>query len=134
MKKFVLSLGFGFVVNNIVATLVAAIILRPLLGQFWENTIRTDAQGLAFPSLLSGYFVLTLLMVVGYKYFSMQGSWLKKGVVWGLLIGGATFLSGHLITAGWSIIPSLPMFISGILDMLAPVATGVVISYVYRNE
>lgn len=134
MKKIALSLGFGFIVNNVVATLVAAVILRPLLGQFWENTIRTDAQGLAFPSLLSGYFLLTLLMVIGYRYFSMQGPWLKKGVAWGLLIGGAAFLSGHLITAGWSVIPSFPMLISGILDMLAPIATGVVIGYVYRNE
>lgn len=134
MRKFALSLGFGFIVNNVVATLVAAVILRPLLGQFWENTIRTDAQGLAFPSLLGGYFLLTLFMVIGYKYFSMQGSWLKKGTAWGLLIGGAAFLSGHLITAGWSIIPSFPMLISGILDILAPVATGVVIGYVYRNE
>lgn len=83
MRKFALSLGFGFIVNNVVATLVAAVILRPLLGQFWENTIRTDARGLAFPSLLGGYFLLTLFMVIGYKYFSIQGSWLKKGTCGG---------------------------------------------------
>ncbi len=134
MKKFVLSLGFGFVVNNVVATLVAALILQPLLNPLFANTVRTDAQGLAFFPLLGGYFILTLLMVVGYKYFSMRGPWLKKGAAWGLFIGGAAFLSGHLITAGWSIIPSLPMLISGMLDMLAPIATGIVIGYVYRNE
>lgn len=133
MRKFVLSLGLGFIVNNAVGALVAAVVLQPLLNPMFVNTVRTEEQGLAFPSLLGGYFLLTLLMVIGYRYFSLRGGWLKKGVAWGLLIGSATFLSGHMIVAGWSILPSLPMLISGILDILAPVAAGVVIAYCHGN-
>ena len=134
MKKFILSLIFGFIVNNVVATTVAMFILNPLLDPMFEGTVRPQEAGLEMPSLLSGYFLLTLLMVVGYRYFSLDTDWLKKGIAWGLLAGGLTFLSAHLIVAGWSIIPPAPMLISGILDILAPLATGIVIASFYRNE
>ena len=134
MKKFSLSLGLGFIVNNLVATLVAMFILNPLLNPMFNVAVRTPKDGLEMPSLLSGYFLLTLLMVLGYKYFSLEANWLRKGIIWGLLIGGISFVSGHLIIAGWATIPPKPMLISGIFDTLATVATGIVIAYFYRNE
>ena len=134
MKKFTLSLGLGFIVNNVVATMIAMFILNPLLNQMFNGTIRTQKDGLEMPSLLSGYFLLTLFMVIGYKYFSLNTKWLKKGAIWGLLIGGIIFIAGHSIVAGWAITPPKPMFISGILDTSATVATGIVIAYFYRNE
>ncbi|WP_430906621.1 hypothetical protein [Maribacter sp. 2-571] len=134
MKKFTLSVILGFIVNNVVATLVALFVLNPLLNPMFKGTLRTAEDGLEMPSLLSGYFMLTVLMVIGYKYFALDARWIKKGIGWGLLIGGATFLAGHLIIAGWAAIPPKPMFISGILDILATVATGITIAYIYRNE
>jgi len=134
MKKFSLSLGLGFIVNNVVATLVAMFILNPLLNPLFRGTVRTQEDGLEMPSLLSGYFLLTLFMVIGYNYFSLNTTWLKKGITWGLLVGVITFLSGHLIIAGWATIPPKPMLISGILDTLATVATGIVIAYFHRDE
>lgn len=134
MKRFSLSLGIGFIINNIVATMIALFILNPLLNPMFNEAIRTQEDGLEMPSLLSGYFLLTLLMVIGYKYFSLDAKWLKKGIVWGLLIGGITFVAGHLIVAGWATIPPTPMFISGILDTLATTVTGIIIAYFYRNE
>jgi hypothetical protein len=134
MKKFSLSLGIGLIANNIVATLVAMFILNPLLNPIFEGAVRTHEDGLEMFSLFSGYFILTLLMVIGYKYFSLKVYWLKKGIVWGLLTGGIVFVSGHLIVAGWATIPPKPMFISGILDTLATITTGIVIAYFYRNE
>ena len=134
MKKFSLSLGFGFIINNVVATLIAMFVLNPLLNPMVHATVRTQEDGLEMPSLLGGYFLLTFLMVLGYKYFSFNAKWVKKGIVWGLIIGGIIFISGHLIVAGWAIIPPIPMFISGIFDTLATVATGIVIAYFYRNE
>jgi membrane protein YqaA with SNARE-associated domain len=73
-------------------------------------------------------------MVIGYKYFTVNAKWLKKGAIWGLLVGGMTFVAGHLIVAGWATIPPKPMLISGILDTMATVATGIVIAYFYRNK
>lgn len=134
MKKFGLSLFLGFIVNNIVATMIAMFILNPLLNPMFNGAVRNQEDGLEMSSLLSGYFLLTLFMVIGYKHFSLGTKWLKKGIVWGLLIGGITFVSGHLIVAGWATIPPTPMFISGILDTLATVATGIVVAYIYRNE
>lgn len=134
MKKFSLSLGVGFIVNNVVSTMVAMFILNPLLNPMFNGSIRTQEDGLEMPSLLIGYFLLTLFMVVGYKYFSFEAKWLKKGLIWGLLIGGITFLAGHLIIAGWATIPPTPMLISGIIDTLATIAAGIVIAYIYRDE
>jgi hypothetical protein len=134
MKNFSLSLGFGFVVNNVIATITAMLILNPLLNSMFNGAVRTEEEGLEMASLLSGYFLLTLFMVLAFRYFSLEAHWLKKGLIWGLLIGGITFVAGHLIVAGWATIPPWPMLISGVLDVLAPVATGVVIAYFYRNE
>lgn len=78
MKKFALSLGLGFIVNNLVATIIAMLILNPLLNPMFNGMIRTQEDGLEMPSLLSGYFLLTLFMVIGYKYFSLDAKWLKK--------------------------------------------------------
>ena len=134
MKKFSLSLVLGFITNNVVATMIALFILNPLLNPMFDGAVRTQEDGLEMPSLLSGYFILTLFMVIGYKHFSLDVNWLKKGIAWGSLIGVIIFTSGHLIVAGWATIPPKPMLISGILDTLATVATGVVIAYIYRNE
>jgi len=69
-------------------------------------------------------------MVVGFKYFSIPGtSFMKKGLLWGLFCGLLSFFSDHLIIAGWSRLPVVPMFVSGMTDMLAPIATGIVIAY-----
>lgn len=132
MKKFSLSVLLGFFANNLVGTLVALLILNPLLNPMFGDKIRTPEAGLEMPSLLGGYFILTLLMVTGYQYFSYSAFWLKKGIIWGAITGGIVFLSGHLIVAGWSVLPPKPMLISGVLDTLATIATGVVIAYFYR--
>jgi len=132
MKKFLLSLGLGFVGNNIVGTLIAMLVLAPLLNPLFGETLRPEDE-LQFFSLFAGYFIQTLLMVIGYQYFSFKASWLKKGIAWGAFCGGLTSLSDHLITAGWSVLPPIPMFLSGILDIMAAVATGIIIAYFYRN-
>ena len=134
MKKFSLSLGVGFIMNNAVATLIAMFILNPLLNSMFNGVVRTQEDGLEMPSLLSGYFLLTLCMVIGYKYFSLDTKWYIKGIIWGFLVGSITFIAGHLIVAGWAITPPYPMLISGVLDTLATVVTGIVIAYFYRNE
>ena len=134
MKKFSLSLVLGFIINNVVATMIAMFILNPFLNPMFNGVVRTQEEGLEMPSLLSGYFILTLFMVIGYKHFTLDAIWLKKRILWGLLIGGITFVAGHLIVAVWATIPPIPMFISGILDTLATVATGIFIAYIYRNE
>ena len=55
MKKFSLSLLFGFIANNLVGTLVAMFILNPLTHDMMQETSRKQDE-LEKPSLLAGYF------------------------------------------------------------------------------
>lgn len=134
MKKYILSLSIGFVIMMIVAILVAQASAPFLSGLFGETIRKENQDGLLMPALLGGYFSLTLFMTFGYKYFfAHQTDWVKRGLAFGLFCGLIAIFSDHLIIAGWSRLPILPMFVSGITDMLAPVATGVVISYFQKN-
>jgi hypothetical protein len=130
MKKFSISLGLGFIVNNLVGTLVAMFILAPLLNPLFGDTLRSE---LNMPSLLGGYFLQTLFMVIAFPFVTFSTNWVKQGLAWGALAGGLTFLSDHMITAGWSVLPVTPMIISGFIDILAPLATGLLIAYIYKN-
>ncbi|NQX80638.1 MAG: hypothetical protein HRT66_01410 [Flavobacteriaceae bacterium] len=132
MKKFSLSLLFGFIANNLVGTLVAMFVLNPITHEAMVGKTRSQDE-LEMPSLLAGYFILTLIMVLAFPYFKITGSWLKKGVVWGVVSGGMAFLSVYLIIAGWSILPPKEMFISGIVDISSTIAAGIVIAYFYKD-
>ena len=130
--NFILSLVIGFIVNNAVGALVAKLILNPILGEATAAISRKPGE-MEMPSLLGGYFLLTLIMVVVYPYFGFQGSWLTKGLVWGLIAGGIVFVSGYQIVAGWAILPPKPMLISGIADSASTIATGIVIAFFHRH-
>lgn len=133
MKKFSLSLLIGFITNNVVGTIVAMFIVNPLTHHMMSQFERKEGE-LEMPSLLAGYFILTLIMVLAYPYFNLKSSWLKKGTIWGLISGGMSFLPVYLIIAGWSILPPKAMFISGIIDMSSTIVTGIVIAYFYRKD
>ena len=134
MKKYILSLSIGFVVMIVMSILVAKI-SAPFLSELFGETIRKEGQdGLLMPALLGGYFLLTLFMTIGFKNsFTNITSWKKRGLIFGLFSGLIAIFSDHLIIAGWSRLPVLPMFISGITDMLAPIATGIVISFFQKD-
>ena len=133
MKKFLISTIGGFLINNAVATAVAMALLNPLLDHHFKGTVRTMEQGLNLVALLSGYFLLTLLMVWLYPKIEWKKGWLSNGLTFGMATGGFVFVSGHLIVAGWSVISAFPMFVSGVLDCLTTMASGVFIAFVYRN-
>jgi len=57
----------------------------------------------------------------------------RHGATIGLALGLAVFLGDHLVTAGWSKLPALPMLISGGLDAFAVMAGGVAIAMVQRS-
>jgi hypothetical protein len=130
MLQFGLSLLFGFIVNNVVGTLVARFIANPLTRNVMSKFER-EKEDIKFPPLLGGYFLLTLIMVLAYPYFGLEASWLIKGIIWGLFSGGMSFVSVYLIISGWSILPPKEMLISGIIDILSTIATGIVIAYIY---
>ncbi len=135
MKKYILSLGVGFVTMMIVAIIVAKV-SAPFLADLFGETIRKENKdGLLMPAFLGGYFLLTLFMTFGFKHFKTNLTcWKKKGLLFGLFIGLIAIFSDHLIIAGWSRLPIFPMFVSGIADMLAPITVGLVISYFQKEN
>ena len=133
MNRLIQTLIVAFITNQATATLIAIFILNPWLNPMFEGMVRTQEMGLQHTALTSGYFVLTLLMTLGYKSFSFQANWLLKGIIWGTVCGGMVFFSGHLIVAGWSVIPTLPLLFSGILDTISAIVTGIVIAYFYKH-
>lgn len=132
MLQFGLSLLFGFMVNNIVGILAARFIASPLTSDVMSKFERKKEE-IKMPPLLAGYFLLTLIMVLAYPYFGLEASWLIKGAIFGLFSGGMSFVSVYLIISGWSILPPKEMFISGLIDILSTVATGLVIAYIYSS-
>ena len=133
MKKIALSVIGGFVTNNTVATVVALLILNPLLNPSFEGTVRSMEQGLNTVPLTGGYLLLSVMMTWLYRQINWTYHWATNGLILGSVTGSIVFVSGHLIVSGWSILPATPMFISGILDCLATIAAGIFIAFIYRH-
>ncbi|MEM7374414.1 MAG: hypothetical protein AAF587_37820 [Bacteroidota bacterium] len=133
MKKFSLSLIVGFIVNNVVGTVVAMFISRPLFHQMMSEFERKPEE-FEMSLILLGYFLLTLMMVLVYPYLNLPGTWLKKGATWGLIAGVMSFVSIYSMISGFSILPPKPMILSGIIDISSTVATGIVIAFIYRTR
>lgn len=130
MLQFSLSLLFGFIVNNLIGTLAARFIGKPLVHGTMSKFERKK-EDLKMAPLLAGYFLITLMMVLAYPYFALEASWLVKGTVLGLFSGVMSFVSVHLVISGWSILPPKEMLISGLIDTISIVATGISIAYIY---
>jgi len=132
--KWILPLGMGYVVTNVVATTLAVAILQPLVSPMFGLYIRTDADGLAFAPLLVGYLVITTALVwLMPRVKSGRSGWLHGAVI-GLVLGAAVFLGDHLVTAGWSKLPALPMLLSGLVDALAVMAGGIMVAVVQQRQ
>lgn len=134
MMKWIIPLGMGYVVTNIVATAIAVAVLQPVVSPMFGMYIRTDADGLAFAPLLVGYLVITIVLAwLMPRVKSGRSGWLHGAVV-GLALGTAVFLGDHLVTAGWSKLPALPMLLSGLVDALAVMAGGIVVAILQRRQ
>lgn len=133
MNKWILSLGIGYVVTNAVATALAIGILQPIVSPMFGVYIRTNADGLDFAPLFVGYFIITTVLVWLMPLVNSGHSGWLHGAVVGLGLGTAVFLGDHLVTAGWSKIPALPMLLSGFIDTLAVMAGGIVVAVVQQS-
>lgn len=123
VRRMIISLAAGYVVTFVVAT-ISAIAMRSLISPLFGAYIRTDADGLAFLPMVTGYLAVAaaLVWIVSRVKTSATG-WLHGAMV-GAVLGSAVFLGDHLITAGWSKLPALPMLISGVIDIVAVIAGG----------
>jgi hypothetical protein len=133
MNRTLFSILGGFLAMFVTATAIA-IGMRPFAAPMFGPFIRTDADGLAFAPLVAGYLIVTCILtwLVAHTTTSTKG-W-RHGAMVGFALGLAVFLGDHLVTAGWSKLPALPMLISGGLDTFAVMAGGIVIAMIRRTE
>lgn len=124
MRRWVLAIPAGFLAMFVAATVIA-IVMRPNVSPMFGPFIRTDVDGLAFVPLVAGYAVITCVLAFLTPRVSTGLTGWRHGAAVGLSLGIAVFLGDHLVTAGWSKLPALPMLISGALDSLAVVMGGV---------
>lgn len=116
--KFIAAILAGTIACLVTGTMIA-IAMQPFIAPHLAPHIRTEEQGLLFPALLSGYFVigamLTILAALT-EVSSRSWTWVLQT---GAVVGLAVFLGDHLITAGWSQLAAVPMAVSGVLDSLS---------------
>lgn len=123
MNRRLLAGPVGFVAMFVAATVIA-IAMRPFVSPMFGPYIRTDADGLAFLPLMAGYAVVTAVLAWLLPRVSTGQLGMKHGATVGIALGLAVFLGDHLITAGWSKLPAVPMLLSGFLDAFAVMAGG----------
>lgn len=129
MRRSVLAAVGGFVTMFFAASGIA-VAMRPWIGPMLAPYVRSDSEGLAFVPLISGYIVIAA--VVGWlspRVESGQRGW-RHGAFVGLSVGVPVFLGDHLVTAGWSKLPALPMVLSGLMDSLSVGAGGIVVALI----
>lgn len=127
MRKTLLTTFVGFLCMMISATFIA-LAMRPLVGPMFGELARSDAEGLNFFALLFGYLIVAIVLVWFVPRVQTKSQGWMHGLKVGAALGLAVFLGDHMVTAGWSKLPSVPMFISGALDTLAVVIGGVVVA------
>lgn len=131
MSRILLSIIAGFLAMFVTATAIA-IGMRSHVAPMFGPYMRTDADGLAFAPLVGGYLVVTCALAWFVPRVSAEASGWSRGAIVGFVLGLAVFLGDHMVTAGWSKLPALPMLISGVLDAFAVMVGGAVIATVQR--
>ncbi len=121
----------AFVAMQVAATLIALSYPRFLPPEF-AAFVRTKQEGLHMPSLLGGYFVVTLALV--FFYTRVRPTSRAGAALLGYILYLAVFLGGHMVTAGWSKVPSWPMAWTGFFDALIGPLGGLVLDLVCRGR
>lgn len=115
------------VVGGIIAMAMSPVVV-PLFGAFVRDP---NKEGLNAPTLVGGYFVIALMLAMLHRQLVLPSR--RSSAVFGLMLGFAVFLGDHLVTAGWSSIPALPMLISGVVDPVALALGAVVFAVISPN-
>ena len=133
MKKHIIASLLGLLATFIANTILAMAIIGPFLNAKIGISRDPDKDGLNFPAILMGYFLLTVVLV--WLVPIVKGkTWLQKGLTAGAMTGLAVNVAGHLVTAGWSIADGTSMLLAGIIDSFATVIGAIVIAFILRNN
>lgn len=133
MNRYLLAIPVGFFVMFVAASSIA-VAMRPLVSPMFGSLVRSDAAGLALGPLLGGYFVVTCALAWLIPRVKCVSVTYRHGAEVGLVVGLAVFLGDHLVTTGWSTLPTKPMLISGCFDSLAVLASGAAMARCFSGD
>jgi hypothetical protein len=129
-NKYII-IGIGFLVTLFANTFLAMFVLQNFSSSLLIS--RTMEQGLNFPALLSGYFLVAVFMY-WLNCINKKNTYLRTGVENGLATALAFNVAGYLVVAGWSIASAPHMLLASIVDSFATVFGSVVIAYlIYKR-
>jgi hypothetical protein len=133
MSKQVIATIVGFIATFIANTALAMTIIGPFFNAKLGISRNPEKDGLNFPAILGGYFLLTLFMVWLTPLIKGK-TWLQRGLTVGIATGLSVNVASYLIVAGWSVADGTAMLFSAIIDSFATILGALVISYFLRNN
>lgn len=133
MKKNLTALVIGFLVTFIMNSVLAMTIIGPMLNNEIGISRDPEKDGLNFPAILSGYLLLTGVMLWLTPRVN-EKIWWRQGLLTGAMTGLTVNVAGHLIVAGWSVAGGTPMLLAGIIDSFATIFGALVIAFILRSR
>lgn len=134
MQRYIIAIFTGFIAINVLSALSAMLVLQPTINHLLLPHIRSQEEGLNFPSLTMGYLIITLGILFTLKNFKAGRGWLQKSFYVGASIGLSVCLGDHLVTAGWSKLHMGAMAFSGIVDTIPLLSATVCMGYFLRKD
>ncbi|MDX2470337.1 MAG: hypothetical protein QNL04_07155 [SAR324 cluster bacterium] len=121
------------------ATLTSAIAMWLLAGlwhgviqpQFYEVAAKTEHEGTGIIAL--AYLILGLLMAYLYPRFTYSGGFVKKGLIFGGLIGVLWVFPHGLAMAGAHGEPLVYVFKNSLWHLVEQAFGGLVIAWIYKK-
>lgn len=133
--KNIIATVLGFFVTLFANTLLAMFVLQ----NFSEELLisRTLGQGLNFPALLSGYFLVGVFMVwlmnIAYKSKDPQETWLQVTIKTGVCTALVFNVASYLVVSGWSIASAPHMLLAALIDSIATILGALAIGFYFKK-
>lgn len=134
MKNNLIAWLIGTIALNFTSAMGAMLILQPTVNHLLQPHIRSQADGLNFVGLLVGYAIMSATIVLIFSNLKNGQSWLKRGLLYGAILGFGVCIGGHLVVSGWSYLQMGPMTFSGFVDAISFTISSIAISFFVREN
>jgi hypothetical protein len=130
MKNYIAVVA-GFLVTLFANTFLAMFVLSGFSSDFGIS--RTMEQGLNFPALLIGYFLVGVFMTWLTKKIE-NINWIKTGLQVGLMTALAFNVAGYMVISGWSVAHGGYMLFAACVDSVATILGALTISFTLHRK
>ena len=130
MKKNILALCSGFLIIFVGNALISIFILNSISDKL--GIARTAEQGLHFPALTTGYFLVVVGMIWLFKKIDFK-NWLSAGLKIGIFTSIIFNIAPYLMISGWSIANAPYMLVASVVDSIATILSAIVIAMIIKK-